>query len=68
MVQTSLNHQPQNTYVNMPLFSHQNIGQIGGTAAHIDREILQASGNGYVIIVQKYPASTTPTTGLLGFL
>jgi hypothetical protein len=66
MLQTSLNHWLQNTYVNMPLFSHQNIGQVGGTAAHISREILQASSNEYIIIVQKYPASTTPTTGLLG--
>jgi hypothetical protein len=31
MLLISLNHQPQISYVNMPLFSHRNVGQIGGT-------------------------------------
>jgi hypothetical protein len=67
MLQISLNHQPQNSYVNMPLFSHQNARQIGGTvtnSAQINREIAASfRAMGTSSLLKKDPAA--PALGLL---
>jgi hypothetical protein len=62
--------QPQatNSYVNMPLFSHQNVGQIEGTLVlkilRYCRGMFRQWIRHHCAKVSCHPASATPTTGL----